>query len=91
VQSETRHSAAVPYVFFNAKFWGDLRRQLRTMIQTRRAPAWMATTSFSLTIRTKWSRFTGRSFRSCRPGIEFRLCLEPVRFKMHLNDESRHG
>jgi predicted Rossmann-fold nucleotide-binding protein len=32
----------VPYVFFNAKFWGDLRRQLRTMITTRRAPAWMA-------------------------------------------------
>ncbi|HUR60358.1 MAG TPA: LOG family protein [Opitutaceae bacterium] len=32
----------VPYVFFNAKFWGDLRRQLRTMINTRRAPAWMA-------------------------------------------------
>ncbi|MSU66737.1 MAG: DNA-binding protein [Opitutus sp.] len=32
----------VPYVFFNAKFWGDLRRQLRTMIATHRAPAWMA-------------------------------------------------
>ncbi len=32
----------VPYVFFNAKFWGDLRRQVRTMIQTKRAPAWMA-------------------------------------------------
>ena len=32
----------VPYVFFNAKFWGDLRRQLKTMIQSRRAPAWMA-------------------------------------------------
>jgi hypothetical protein len=32
----------VPYVFFNAKFWTDLRHQLRTMIQTRRAPAWMA-------------------------------------------------
>ena len=32
----------VPYVFFNAKFWGDLRRQLRTMIATKRAPAWMA-------------------------------------------------
>jgi predicted Rossmann-fold nucleotide-binding protein len=32
----------VPYVFFNAEFWGDLRRQLRTMIQTKRAPAWMA-------------------------------------------------
>lgn len=32
----------VPYVFFNAKFWGDLRRQLKTMIQTKRAPAWMA-------------------------------------------------
>lgn len=32
----------VPYVFFNAKFWGDLRRQLRTMIATKRAPAWIA-------------------------------------------------
>jgi len=29
-------------VFFNSKFWHDLRRQLRTMIATRRAPAWMA-------------------------------------------------
>jgi predicted Rossmann-fold nucleotide-binding protein len=32
----------VPYVFFNAQFWADLRRQLGTMIQTRRAPAWVA-------------------------------------------------
>ncbi|WP_414663900.1 LOG family protein [Horticoccus sp. 23ND18S-11] len=32
----------VPYVFFNARFWDDLRKQLRTMIKTRRAPAWMA-------------------------------------------------
>ncbi len=32
----------VPYVFFNATFWADLRRQLRTMIRTKRAPAWMA-------------------------------------------------
>ena len=32
----------VPYVFFNAKFWGDLRRQVRTMITTKRAPAWIA-------------------------------------------------
>ena len=31
----------VPYVFFNARFWTDLRRQLRTMIKTKRAPAWM--------------------------------------------------
>ncbi len=31
----------VPYVFFNAKFWGDLRRQVRTMIKDQRAPAWM--------------------------------------------------
>lgn len=31
----------VPYVFFNAKFWTDLRRQVRTMIRERRAPAWM--------------------------------------------------
>ncbi len=32
----------VPYVFFNATFWNDLRRQLRTMIQSHRAPAWIA-------------------------------------------------
>lgn len=32
----------VPYVFFNAQFWGDLRKQLREMIRTRRAPAWIA-------------------------------------------------
>ncbi|MEI6463083.1 MAG: LOG family protein [Verrucomicrobiota bacterium] len=32
----------VQYVFFNATFWTDLRRQLRTMIQSKRAPAWMA-------------------------------------------------
>ena len=31
----------IPYVFFNAKFWSDLRRQLRTMVETKRAPAWM--------------------------------------------------
>jgi predicted Rossmann-fold nucleotide-binding protein len=28
-------------VFFNAKFWGDLRRQVNTMIKDKRAPAWM--------------------------------------------------
>lgn len=32
----------IPYVFFNAKFWSDLRRQLRTMVETKRAPAWMS-------------------------------------------------
>jgi predicted Rossmann-fold nucleotide-binding protein len=32
----------VPYVFFNARFWGDLRKQLREMIRTKRAPAWIA-------------------------------------------------
>jgi predicted Rossmann-fold nucleotide-binding protein len=31
-----------PYVFFNSKYWGDLRRQLREMIRTQRAPAWIA-------------------------------------------------
>ncbi len=31
----------VPYVFFNAKFWGDLRRQVNTMIKEKRSPAWM--------------------------------------------------
>jgi len=32
----------VPYVFFNAKFWGDLRKQIHEMIRSKRAPAWMA-------------------------------------------------
>ena len=32
----------VPYIFFNAKFWGDLRKQVNHMIATKRAPAWMA-------------------------------------------------
>src|SRR5690606_13229228 len=31
----------VPFVFFDAKYFGDLRRQLRTMIRSQRAPAWM--------------------------------------------------
>ncbi|HWA09361.1 MAG TPA: LOG family protein [Opitutaceae bacterium] len=32
----------VPYVFFNARFWGDLKKQIDHMIQTKRAPAWIA-------------------------------------------------
>jgi hypothetical protein len=32
----------VPYVFFNAKYWTDLRKQVREMIRTGRAPAWIA-------------------------------------------------
>ena len=31
----------VPFVFFNSKFWGHLRRQIREMIRQKRAPAWM--------------------------------------------------
>jgi predicted Rossmann-fold nucleotide-binding protein len=31
----------VPYVFFNAKYWSDLKRQIRAMIRAGRAPAWM--------------------------------------------------
>jgi predicted Rossmann-fold nucleotide-binding protein len=31
----------VPYVFFNAKFWTDMRKQMQHMIRTRRAPAWI--------------------------------------------------
>ena len=31
-----------PYVFFNARFWGDLRKQIKEMIRTKRAPAWIA-------------------------------------------------
>jgi hypothetical protein len=31
----------VPYVFFNSKYWADLRRQVREMVRSGRAPAWM--------------------------------------------------
>jgi predicted Rossmann-fold nucleotide-binding protein len=31
----------IPYVFFNAKYWSDLRRQVREMVRSGRAPAWM--------------------------------------------------
>lgn len=30
-----------PYVFFGAAFWRDLRKQFHTMIDQKRAPAWM--------------------------------------------------
>ena len=32
----------VPYIFYGAGFWSDLRKQFREMIRTKRAPAWMA-------------------------------------------------
>jgi predicted Rossmann-fold nucleotide-binding protein len=32
----------VPYVFFNARYWTDLRKQVKEMIRTGRAPAWLA-------------------------------------------------
>ncbi len=32
----------VPYVFYNARFWTDLKKQIREMIRTKRAPSWMA-------------------------------------------------
>lgn len=32
----------VPYVFFNAKYWTDMRKQIAYMIRTKRAPAWIA-------------------------------------------------
>jgi predicted Rossmann-fold nucleotide-binding protein len=31
----------VPYVFINSKFWSDLRRQVREMVRTGRAPPWI--------------------------------------------------
>lgn len=31
----------VPYVFFSEGYWGDLQRQIETMIRERRAPAWL--------------------------------------------------
>jgi len=32
----------VPYVFFNSRYWSDLRKQIREMIRTKRCPAWIA-------------------------------------------------
>jgi len=32
----------VPYIFYNSRYWTDLRKQIREMIRTKRAPAWMA-------------------------------------------------
>jgi predicted Rossmann-fold nucleotide-binding protein len=32
----------VPYVFFNSKYWSDLKHQVHEMIRTGRSPAWMA-------------------------------------------------
>ena len=32
----------VPYIFYGAGFWSDLRKQIREMIRTGRTPAWMA-------------------------------------------------
>lgn len=32
----------VPYVFFNSRYWSDLRKQIREMIRTKRSPAWIA-------------------------------------------------
>jgi len=31
----------IPYVFFNARYWTDLRKQIREMVRSKRAPAWM--------------------------------------------------
>lgn len=33
--------ARVPYVFFNARYWRDLRKQIYHMIDSGRAPTWM--------------------------------------------------
>jgi predicted Rossmann-fold nucleotide-binding protein len=32
----------VPYIFYGARYWSDLRKQFREMIHTGRSPAWMA-------------------------------------------------
>jgi hypothetical protein len=32
----------VPYIFYGAGYWSDLRKQFRAMIRTGRTPAWMA-------------------------------------------------
>ncbi|MDR0351871.1 MAG: LOG family protein [Opitutaceae bacterium] len=31
----------VPYIFYNSRFWTDLRKQVRNMVKTKRAPEWM--------------------------------------------------
>jgi hypothetical protein len=32
----------VPYIFYGASYWSDLRKQFREMIRTGRTSAWMA-------------------------------------------------
>jgi predicted Rossmann-fold nucleotide-binding protein len=32
----------IPYIFYNARYWTDLKKQVREMIRTKRAPSWMA-------------------------------------------------
>jgi hypothetical protein len=32
----------VPYIFYGAEYWSDLRKQIREMVRTGRTPAWMA-------------------------------------------------
>jgi len=32
----------VPYIFYGAEFWSDLRKQIREMVRTGRTPSWMA-------------------------------------------------
>ena len=32
----------MPYVFFNARYWGDLKGQIDEMIRSKRAPEWLA-------------------------------------------------
>jgi predicted Rossmann-fold nucleotide-binding protein len=58
----------VPYVFFNSKYWADLRKQVREMIRTGRAPRGWPTTSSSRTTPPRSWRSTGRSSRSFEAG-----------------------
>jgi len=31
----------VPYIFFNSRYWADLRKLVREMIRSGRAPSWL--------------------------------------------------
>jgi predicted Rossmann-fold nucleotide-binding protein len=31
----------IPYIFYNASFWGDLQKQIEEMVHSKRVPAWI--------------------------------------------------
>jgi excinuclease ABC subunit A len=66
----------VPFVFFNARFFSDLRHQIRHMIRSKRAPAWMDEEGWSV-LRDELPRLRQRGFQRVRLNGEIRGLDEP--------------